>query len=178
MLMSVGGMLESDDIFALARQKNCTIYFPSGAIAGLDAIKAASLAGISKVTLTTRKPPSSFKGVPYVLKRNINLDHIESETALFEGSVEMATRLFPQNINVAATLSLASGLKEKLAIRILTSPEYKTNSHEIELEGDFGRLVTRTDNVPCPDNPKTSFLAVLSAIATVRGIVGNVKIGT
>ena len=86
--------------------------------------------------------------------------------------------LFPQNINVAAALGLASGIMDKVEIKIVTAPDYSSNSHEIEVHGDFGRLKTKTENAACPDNPKTSYLAVLSAIATLKRIVDEVKIGT
>ena len=178
MIMSVGGMLEAREIFDLAKKKDCNIYFPSGAICGLDAVKAAAQSKINNITLTTRKPPSGLIGNQYLLKSNIDLEHIDKETVVFEGNVDMATTLFPKNINVAAALSLASGCKDKIQVRIITSPEYKRNCHEILLEGDFGRLQVRTENLPCPDNPKTSFLAVLSAIATLKGILESVKIGT
>jgi len=178
MIMSVGGMLEAEEVFKQAKDKKCNIYFPSGAICGLDAVKAASLAKIDQVTLTTRKPPSGLIGNPYLLKRNINLEHIDKETVIFEGSVDMAVRLFPKNINVAAALSLASGCKDKVLVRIITSPEFTKNSHEILVEGEFGKLQARTENFPCPDNPKTSYLAVLSARATLKRILEPIKIGT
>ena len=178
LVMSVGGMLEAQDVFKLAKDKSCHIYFPSGAIAGLDAIKAASFSNINNITITTRKPPSGLKGNEYLLKNNFDLDHIQKETIVFEGSVDKAVELFPQNINVAATLSLASGCKDKIKVKIVTSPEYKRNSHEIIAEGDFGAIKTCTDNLPCPDNPKTSFLAVLSATAMLKNILEPVKIGT
>jgi aspartate dehydrogenase len=116
--------------------------------------------------------------VPYVLKRNINLEHLKEETEIFSGDVATAVRLFPQNINVAATLSLASQCKEKISVRILASPGYKNNVHEIEVVSASGKIFSRTENVASPDNPKTSFLAALSAIATLRNILGAVKIGT
>ena len=97
---------------------------------------------------------------------------------IFEGDVDSAVKYFPKNINVAATLALACGAKEKILVRLMTSPEYKTNSHEIEVIGDFGRMVALTDNVVCPDNPKTSYLAVLSAIQTLKQFFSGVKIGT
>lgn len=178
MIMSVGGMLEATDVFELAKEKRCNIYFPSGAIAGLDAVKAASFSDIKSITLTTRKPPSGLIGNQYLLKSHFDLEHIDKETVVFEGSVDMAVRLFPQNINVAAVLSLASNCKEKVSVKILTSPEYKRNSHEIIVEGDFGMIKTRTENLPCPDNPKTSFLAVLSAMAMLKNILNPIKIGT
>jgi len=46
------------------------------------------------------------------------------------------------------------------------------------VEGDFGRISTIVENVPSPKNPKTSYLAALSAIAALRSIVEPVKIGT
>lgn len=178
MIMSVGGMLEAEEVFKLAKDKKCNIYFPSGAIAGLDALKAASFANIESITLTTRKPPSGLIGNQYLLKSHFDLEHIDKETVVFEGSVDMAVRLFPQNINVAAALSLASACKDKIKVKIVTSPEYKRNSHEIIAEGDFGTIKTCTENLPCPDNPKTSLLAVLSAIAMLKNILEPVKIGT
>ena len=39
--MSVGKLLNAQDLFALAEKNKCTILLPSGAIAGIDAIKAA-----------------------------------------------------------------------------------------------------------------------------------------
>ncbi|MBM3249063.1 MAG: aspartate dehydrogenase [Candidatus Omnitrophica bacterium] len=178
MIMSVGGMLEAEDVLELAKEKKCSIYFPSGAVAGLDAIKAASFSDIKSITLTTRKPPSGLIGNPYLLKSHFDLEHVDKETVVFEGNVDMAVRLFPQNINVAAVLSLASNCKDKVSVKILTSPEYKRNSHEIIVEGDFGSIKTITENLPCPDNPKTSFLAVLSAMAMLKNILNPIKIGT
>lgn len=176
--MSVGKLLDSQDLFSLAHQKGCSLLIPSGALAGIDAVKAASLIGIKEITLTTRKPPRGFKDNPYLRRKGINLSEIKKETVLFEGNVERAVKFFPQNINVAATLALASSAKSKLFIRILTSPQYTMNSHEVELIGDFGRIVTRTDNVVCPDNPKTSYLAVLSGIQTLKQFCMGVWVGT
>jgi aspartate dehydrogenase len=176
--MSVGKLLNAQDLFQLAKRHGCNILLPSGAIAGIDAIKAASLAGITKIILTTRKPPSGFGNNPYFVKKGIHLNKIKKETVLFKGPVDSAVKFFPQNINVAATIALASNAKNKITIQIMTSPDYKRNSHEIEMEGAFGRMVTRTDNEVCPDNPKTSYLAVLSGIQTLKQFCTGVLIGT
>lgn len=176
--MSVGKLLNAKDLFDLAEKNKCSLLLPSGAIAGVDAIKAASLAHIRSITLTSRKPLAGFRNNPYFLKQGINLAKIHQETVLFEGNVDRAVELFPQNINVAATIALASQSKNKMKIRILTSPEYTRNSHEIEVLGDFGRIVTKTDNVVCPDNPKTSYLAVLSGIQTLKQFCTGILIGT
>jgi len=176
--MSVGKLLKEQKFFRLAEKMNRSLLIPSGAIAGLDAIKAAGLAGFSSVTLTTRKPLSGFQGVKYLKEKGIILDHIRSETTLFEGDVDSAVRFFPQNINVAAALSLACNISKKIKIKIITSPHFKINSHEIDARGPFGRILTRTENVISPDNPKTSYLAILSGIQTLKQFFNQVKIGT
>lgn len=176
--MSVGKLLNAKSLFQLAKTNRCKILIPSGAVAGIDAIKAAGLVKIDTVTLTTRKPPTGFTSSPHAAEKGIQLDEIKSETVIFDGDVDTAVKLFPKNINVAATIALACGVKDKMRIRILTSPKFKTNSHEIEVRGEFGHLTTRTDNVVCPDNPKTSYLAVLSAIQTLKEFFQEVKIGT
>ncbi len=176
--MSVGKLLDADNLFTLAKKNNCQILLPSGAIAGIDAIKAASLVNIKSITLTTRKNPSGLKDSPYFIKNKINISKIKKETEIFSGSVASAVKYFPQNINVAATVALASQCKNKLKVRILCSPHFKTNSHEIEMVGDFGKMVTRTENLVCPDNPKTSYLAVLSGIQTLKQYCTGIFIGT
>jgi len=178
LVMSVGKFIEGESIFKLAQKQGVRVLVPSGAIAGIDSIKAASLQRIDRITLTTRKPIYGFADNTYVQEKRINLSQIKKETILFDGNVQDAVKCFPQNINVAATIALASNAKDKLRIRISTSPEFKVNSHEIEMVGEFGRLVTKTENVVCPDNPKTSYLAVLSAVRTLREYFQGVKIGT
>ena len=178
MVMSVGGLVDSLDLFEKAKERGCRVYFPSGAIAGLDAIKGAKENGIDSVTLTTCKPPSGLQGAPYLAKKGIKLSEIKGKTILFEGSCREAVKAFPQNINVAASLALAGVGPEKTRVRMIVDPEIKRNVHHIVVEGDFGRLETRTENLPSPINPKTSYLAVLSAIATLKGIVNPLKVGT
>ncbi len=178
MIMSVGGLLGNEDILDLAKEKDCKIYLPSGALAGLDGVKSASIGRIDSVTLTTRKPPEGLKGAPYIKRNKIDLDAITKEKVIFEGSATEAVEGFPQNINVSATLSLAGIGAEKTKVRIIADPNLKRNIHEIEVKGEFGRLISRTENLPSPKNPKTSYLACLSAIATLKGIVSSIKVGT
>ncbi len=178
LVMSVGKFIDGESILSLARKQGTRLLIPSGAVAGIDALKAAALGKIDRITLTTRKPVYGFNDNAYVQQRRINLSQITKETILFEGTVKEAVKCFPQNINVAATIALASGVKDKLGIRISTSPDFKVNSHEIEVVGEFGRMVTKTENMVCPDNPKTSFLAVLSAIQALKQYFQEVKIGT
>ena len=179
MVMSVGGIIQHySELEVLAKEKDAHVFIPSGAICGIDGLKAASCGKISKVTLTTKKHPKAFLGSPYIVKKKINLDNIVDDTVIFEGSAFLAIRAFPQNINVAATLSLAGMGEEKTMVRIIASPHTNQNIHEVEIESDAGKIITRTENVIHPDNPKTSYLAVLSAVATLKQIFEPIKIGT
>ena len=180
LIMSIGGLLTSyKSLFELAKKKKATIVLPSGAICGLDGIKAASIGKIQRVSLTTRKPPKGLKGAPFIIKNRIDLDSVDKEQVIFNGTANDAVKAFPKNINVSALLSIAALGPKKTKVKIITSPEYMVNSHEIEVEGDFGRLITKTENVPSPENPKTSFLAPLSAVAALRELLEpSRKIGT
>ena len=179
MIMSVGGIAEHyKELFILAKERNVKLYIPSGAICGLDGLKAAAAGRVQKVTLTTKKPPSAFKGVAFVLKKKINLDQLKEDTVLFEGSALSAIKYFPANINVAATVSIFGLGLQETSVKIIAVPNSTRNIHEIEIDSDAGKIFTRTENVVHPDNPKTSFLAVRSALAMLKEILGSVKIGT
>lgn len=179
MIMSVGGIIDHyKELFIKALDRNVKLYIPSGAICGLDGLKAVKASKIRKVTLTTKKPPSAFKGVTYLLKKKINLDQLKEDTVLFEGNALSAIKHFPANINVAATLSILGLGVENTSVKIVAVPNATRNIHEIEIDSDAGKIFTRTDNVIHPDNPKTSFLAVLSALATLKEILEPVRIGT
>lgn len=179
MIMSIGGILGKErEIFKMARTHRCCLYLPSGGVVGIDGIKAAKIGKIHRVTLTTRKPPHGFDDAPYVIKHNINLKNLKEEKVLFEGNAEQAVQGFPKNINVSATLSLVGLGAKKTKVRIIACPHMLVNVHEVYVVGDFGSFYTRTENFPSEQNPKTSRLAILSAIATLERILRNVKIGT
>ncbi|MDP3103008.1 MAG: aspartate dehydrogenase [Candidatus Methanoperedens sp.] len=181
MVMSAGAFRDSGLLKRLtdtAREHHCRIYIPSGAIAGIDGLKSASVAHVNKVMLTTTKNPEGLKGAPFVEKNNIDLDSFLEKTLLFEGSADEAITAFPANVNVAVSLGLAGIGMENTHVRIFVDPEAKRNVHEISIEGDFGNFTCRVENVPSPGNPRTSYLAALSAIATLKKITEPLQIGT
>ena len=178
LILSTGGVLGEGALLEKARKAGCRITVPSGALFGIDGIKAASLLPIRKMVLTTRKPPQSFEGAPFVLRRRIRLDAIRKEKLLFQGNVKQAVKAFPQNINVAATLALAGADPRKFVVRIIADPRAKRNSHEVIVEGPAGKLVSKCENVPAPENLKTSRLAILSAIAALKAYLDPVRVGT
>lgn len=179
MVMSVGGILGKEkELFELAKRHRCCLYLPSGGVVGIDGLKAARMGKIYRVTLTTRKPPQGFEDAPYVIKHGINLKNLKEEKVLFEGNAAQAVKGFPKNINVSATLSLVGVGAKRTRVRIIASPHMLVNVHEVYVQGDAGTFYTRTENFPSEENPKTSRLAILSAIATLERISRNVKIGT
>jgi len=171
LIMSTGGLLKKKRLFSEARLKNCNIHIPSGAICGLDGLKGACIGRIKKVALTTRKPPKGLKGAEYLKMKKIDIDRIQKETVIYSGTAYDAVKYFPKNINVAATLSLSGIGPKRTRVKIITSPEYTRNVHEVEVEGEFGRLFAKTENVPSKYNPKTSQLAVFSALSKLKSIL-------
>lgn len=168
-IMSVGALMDSEfknHLERLADESNVKIYLPTGAITGIDTVKASTMGEIESISLTTRKPPVSL---------GMNLDGNE-EKVLFEGKASEAVNKFPKNINVSSTLSLASGID--VDVKIIADPKIDKNTHEIHLKGSFGELITRTANVSSPDNPKTSMLAAFSAACLLNKLSKTIQIGS
>ncbi len=180
MVLSIGGLLECyDEIYKIAHEnKKGSLYLPSGAIGGIDCINAAAIINIEKAEITSKKHPKGLEGAPYLIENNISLDNIKDELVVFEGTAREAIKGFPKNVNVSALLSLASIGLDKTMVKIITSNKFKNNIHEIFVKGDFGELRAVTNNVPSPLNPKTSYLAALSACAMLAKIFSPIKIGS
>ncbi len=178
MVLSSGGLIQNPRRLAQAIRARIPIILPSGALAGLDGIKSARIGKIRSVLLTTRKPPLSFSGAPGVQNRKLRLESIRKPMVIFDGNAQKAARLFPQNINVAATLALAGIGAARTRVRIIADPHVINNSHTIESVGDFGILISRTENRPSVRNRKTSQLAVYSAIATLEQILNPLQVGS
>lgn len=181
MVMSVGALADDQFLAGLlqaAAQKGCRVYVPTGAIAGVDAIRSVRHL-LNSVTLTTTKSPKALTGAPFFESSKIRLDEIAKGTVVYEGTAAEAVRAFPANINVAAVLSLAGIGVDRTKVRIVADPKATTNRHEIAATGSFGEIRITVDNVPSPGNPKTSFLAVLSAIECLRSICDDgISIGS
>ena len=177
MVLSVGALVGVLDEWAkLAEKHGCRILGPSGAIAGLDGMKGAREAGITSVTMETRKPPRGLAGAPWIEQQKIDLGAITKETLIFEGPATEAVKAFPANVNVVAAVSLASIGPEKTRIKIYAVPGQERNQHRVTVEGEFGRLTIEIENVPS-ENPRTGKLSYLSAIAMLRELGASVQIG-
>ena len=168
-IMSIGCFYDEEfkkKLEDIAKKNNCKIYIPSGAVCGIDGILSASIDTIDEVTLVTTKPPQS-------LNKKYN-----KRTVVFKGNASEAVKKFPLNINVAASLSLAGVGFDNTKVEIVADPVATRNSHKILAHGKFGRLRAEVENMPNPSNPKSSYMASLSAVATLKKIVNPIQIGS
>jgi aspartate dehydrogenase len=181
LVLSVGGFSDQkflSELQDLSIFNNAKIWIPTGAIAGLDSIRSVRKY-LDSLTITTTKHPKSFAGAPYFKNSKIKLDDISKETVLFEGSAITAIELFPANVNVAVSIALAGIGLENTRVKIIADPMISVNKHEILCKGSFGEIHVIVQNIPSPTNPKTSYLASLSAIECLRGLCNeNFRIGT
>ncbi len=180
-VMSVGALADKALLAELLNEignNNKSIYIPTGAIAGIDAIRAVK-PYLDSVTLTTTKSPRALAGAPFFKTSKVNLEEIRQRTTIYEGTAADAVRAFPANVNVAAVLSLAGIGVDRTMVRIVADPAFTTNQHEITAKGSFGEFHFTVNNVPSPGNPKTSYLAVLSAIECLRSVCeGGMRVGS
>ena len=177
-VLTVGALILHPELIDLARERGRKIHVPSGAIVGLDSVKSAAVGRIDRVVVTCTKSKKSFRGDPEIERQGIDLEALEEAKVLFEGPAREAIRKFPANVNISCALSLAGVGPDRTVTRVVVDPAAERTVNEIEVEGEFGRFVTKTENVLSPDNPKTSHLVSLSTLATIRGIVDPVRVGT
>ena len=179
LVMSSGAMISSDfmrTVSKAASNSGATIYIPSGAVGGIDALRA-SRALLEEVTIVSTKKPISLSGAPGFADWEDK--EITKSTVIFEGSAGEAVGLFPANVNVAATISMAGIGPDETRVRVVADPDSPGNVHEINAVSKAGKFSFRFENMPHETNPKTSFLAVLAAIETLRSICEpGLRIGT
>jgi aspartate dehydrogenase len=177
MPLSVGQLLENWDLVARAKATGARILVPTGALIGLDAVRAAAEGTIHSVTMITRKPPDGLDGAPYLLERGISLKDLREPRKIFDGSAREGARGFPANVNVAAALSLAGIGPDRTRLEIWADPALTRNTHRIEVDADTARFTMSIEGIPS-DNPRTGRIVPLSVIAALRGLVAELKVGT
>ena len=180
-VLSAGALAE--DSLRLAaedavQRSGASLYVPSGGIGGLDALKAACVAGVDEVSIQVAKPPKAWKGIAFVEKLAIDLDGLRAPCVLFDGTARDGVPHFPQNVNIAAVLSMAGIGFDRTKLRVVADPALTRNTHRIEVAGASGRISMVFENVPSPENPKTAWLACYSALAALREMASKVRYGT
>jgi len=169
-LISIGALADEpflEKVIQLAEQYGNHVHLPSGAVGGLDLLQNAhALGGISHVSLTTRKPANTLID-----------EQVSEEVIVFEGKAADAITQFPKNINVSIVLSLAGIGMDKTGVTIIADPHIDKNIHQVDIKGDFGEASFTIKNNPLPENPKTSYLAAMSILGTLKKLVHTIHIG-
>lgn len=178
MPISVGAMLRHMDLVDLARRTGARIVVPTGALIGLDAVRAAAEGNIQEVRLVTRKPPRGLVGAPYLVEHGIDVEAVTEATRVFEGSARDGAAGFPANVNVAAALSLAGIGPDATRLEIWADPAVTRNMHTITVEADSARFTMTIENIPSEENPRTGKITALSVIAALRRLTAPLVAGT
>lgn len=174
MTLSVGALADPEffaQLEGLTARTGRRVLVPSGAIAGLDMISAAALAPLDSVTHTTRKPPKAFTA-----EQLGTTDPVTEPRLLFDGPARDGVGRFPENVNVAAAVSLAGIGLDRTRLRVYADPTVTRNTHEVEVSGHFGRLTLKVENEPSA-NPKTGRVVPLSVAKALRSLTAPIVIG-
>lgn len=163
---------------AASRRSGALLYVPSGGIGGLDALKAACAAGVDGVSIQVSKPPAAWKNIAFVEALGIDLDGLTGPRTLFKGAAREGVPHFPQNVNIAAVLSLAGIGFDRTQLEVVADPALTHNTHTIRVTGKTGRFTVVLENVPAPDNPKTAWLACYSALAALKSLASGIRYGS
>lgn len=169
LLLVSAGALADDALLIGLQQAAATasrhLFVASGAIGGLDWLRAARRAGPLEVLYRSRKPPRAWQGSE--AESLLPLGTISEPTVFFKGTAREAARRFPRNANVAATVALASCGLDATSVELWADPTTSENTHEVEAMGISGRLLLSLRNSPDPDNPRTSAITAYSAIDAI-----------
>jgi aspartate dehydrogenase len=176
-VLSVGALLENEDLVALAKTHGGQIVVPTGALIGLDAMTAAAVGTIHSVQMVTRKPVRGLAGAPYLVEHNVDIEDIKQPLKIFDGSAREAAKGFPANLNVAVALSLAGIGPDRTHVQIWADPTVTRNTHRIEVDSDSARFSMTIENIPS-ENPKTGRITALSVIACLRKLRAPLRVGT
>ncbi len=176
--VSVGQLLAQNDLIELAATTGARIIVPTGALLGLDAVRAAAEGEIRSVRMITRKPPRGLAGAPWLAEHGITLEGLGAPLKVFEGSARDGARGFPANVNVAAALSLAGIGPDRTRLEIWADPGLERNVHRILVEADSARFEMQVENVPSEANPRTGKLTPLSVIAALKSLTATLRVGS
>jgi aspartate dehydrogenase len=177
-VLSAAALVKHAALLDSARQGKVRLVVATGAIMGLDAVRALRLDGIIESRMVTRKPPKGLTGAPYVVQANIDLAAITLPTLIFSGSAAQAAIGFPANVNVAIALSLAANGPDHTQCEIWADPTVAGNVHSIYVKSKTVSLEMTTQGIPDPNNPRSSTIAAHSAVAALHGLFDSLKVGS
>lgn len=158
------GLLETAQ--QLCQVHGSRIILPSGAIGGLDYIQSLRDAPDLELIYDSLKPVKAWSNE--LLTAGIDPSTITEPYVMFEGNAAEAARLYPKNLNVAATLALAGPGLERTTVRVIVDPQLERNTHRIHVQSSFGKMSMEIRNFPSPTNPKSSWIVAQSIASVVK----------
>ncbi|MEM9355217.1 MAG: aspartate dehydrogenase [Pseudomonadota bacterium] len=168
MPLSVAALLDNMDLVDKARTTGAQIIVPTGAIIGLDTVRAMAVGDISSVVLETRKPPNGLAGAPHLVNNSISVENLTEAKLVFKGNAREAAKGFPANVNVAAALSLAGIGPDQTEVEVWADPAVDRNMQSVTISSDSGDATMQIRNIPSIENPRTGRIVAQSVIATLK----------
>lgn len=178
MPLSVGQMLSNMHLVDRAKETGARIFVPTGALVGLDAVRAVAEGTVHSVSIITRKPPGGLKGAPLLVEKGLSMDDVRAPLQVFAGSARDAIKGFPANVNVAVALSLAGIGPDRTRVEIWADPTVTRNTHTIEVRSEVSDFTIQIAGVPSEENPATGKLTPLSVIAALRRLTAPMVVGS
>ncbi|OYW68881.1 MAG: hypothetical protein B7Z40_01065 [Bosea sp. 12-68-7] len=168
-LISSIGALHDETFFAAlvatARDGGGRLLLASGALGGLDYVRAVRHAKQLELRYQSRKPPAAWSGELRALGHDPAA--LSRPVTLFSGTAREAAALYPQNLNVAAALALAGPGFEATGVDVVCDPAATGNTHVVTVSSEFGTMALEIANQPSPTNPKSSWIVAQAILAAV-----------
>ncbi len=176
--LSVGALLNHMNLAENAKLTGARIIIPTGALIGLDTVRAMAEGEITRVVLQTRKPPAGLAGAPHLVENGIDISALSEPLRVFQGSAREAARGFPANVNVAAALALAGIGPDRTEVEVWADPSVNRNMQTVTITSDAGEATMTMNNIPSTENPKTGRIVAQSVLATLRRLTAPLVAGS
>lgn len=160
------GAFSDPDLLVLTEAFPAQTIFPSGAIGGLDILRALAGAGDVDVIYRGIKPPKAWKGSPTAAQ--IDLDALTDRKVFFSGTAREAAQSYPKNANVVAALALAGPGFEGVQVELIADPAAEGNTHRYEVASPVCRYEMKIVNAATAGNARTSETTILSLLEEVK----------
>ena len=173
LVVSVGALSDVEllaQITASSQKPGSGRFFIStGAVGGIDILRAAKLAGrLKRVEIISTKPAQNLIQPWMDSDLKDALKNSQEPVTAFSGPAGEAARLFPQSANVCAAVGLAGmGLAETKA-SLIGDPNTKMVQHLIRVSSSVGEYEISLRNQPSKQNPRTSQIVVFSVLRGLK----------
>lgn len=151
------------------------IVIPAGALAGFDGLLSMRAGGLLSVKYTSAKPVHAWRNTP--AEGSFRLDELKGPQVIFSGTAEQAAVEFPRNANLAAAVALAGIGFEKTRVELVADPALTENIGRIQAVSVVGKLDLTLTSVAFSENPKTSQITAMSAIAALHNRTDPIGFG-